>query len=106
MRIMMSARAVGRELRRRGWWEAAQALRARRDNWFVQDCDEFMVCRDGNLSFYKVAMTDDPVSIWLFKGSLGGLEQLSGRTLSRAVRKEPPRGGVPALPRRKRQRKA
>ncbi len=102
MRIVTSARSVERELRRHGWWEAAQALQARGDNWFVQVADEFILCRNGHLSFTKVAFTDDPVSIWLFKGTLGGLEQLSWRTLSRAVGKNRPRGGASNLPARQR----
>ncbi len=98
MRIVMATRLVERELRRRGWWETAQALRARRYDWFVQAADEFVLCRNGHLSFTKVAFTDDPVSIWLFKGVLGGLENLSRRTLTRAVRKD--RRSGPILPAR------
>ncbi len=77
MRILMSPKAVERQLRRRGWWLRALALQAMKSNWFVQRCNDFLLCRRGQLSITLVAGSDDPISIHLFKGVLAGLVDLT-----------------------------
>ena len=80
MRVISTEIGVERELRRRGWSEAAHALqRRRRKGWFVQDCNEFPVCSGHRLYWYKVEVKDNPWTVFPFKRFLGSLVNLTPR---------------------------
>jgi hypothetical protein len=99
MRIIFTEIGVERELRRRGWSQAAHALRRRREGWYVRDGNEFLVCSGHRLSWYKVETKDNPWNLYPFKLYLGrpcepvaGIQEWpygQGDSPGRSVRKGP-----------------